>query len=71
MNKWLEQYARNWIKANLSVCTEAEQTKFRWMYGKKGSGTKSINEIVDEMETSTLDWAMTQIYNTLIKRRRK
>lgn len=83
MNESLEKYARDSLKSGLSKCTEREQEIFKLMYGRKCNGrgvpTRSvdeskamnINDCVDEMETAKLDWAMTQVQNSLDKKEPK
>ncbi len=67
MNPKLEQFARNELKAGLSLCTEEEQLRFKWMYSSKDHD-KPINNVVDDMDAKKLDWAMTQVQKTIDKK---
>jgi hypothetical protein len=79
MNRTLEQFAREEILNGLSECTEAEQLMFRRMYSPPVRGcdgqfdyyNKTIEEIVSGLPAEKLDWALTQVENTLEKRQRK
>lgn len=71
MNESLRNYAKDKIKRGLSELPEGWQRTFKLMYGRKG-GKRSvedclamdINKIVDELEDTKIDWAMTQIDNS-------
>jgi hypothetical protein len=72
MNKQLDQFARKTLKEGLPQCTVDQQTKFKLMYARKG-GKRSVedakamplNEVVDEIPSEKLDWAMEQLESTL------
>ncbi len=66
MNKTLEAFARNELKAGLSQCTDGQQTKFKRMYSQRNM-QKTIQEVVEDMPSEKLDWAMSQVENTLAK----
>jgi len=74
MNKDLEFHARSMLMAQLALVPEKSQELFKLMYGRLGgkrsvADTKamSIEEVVAEMEAEKLDWAMTQVDNTIAK----
>lgn len=69
MNKQLEDYARQKIKEGLSKLSEGHQLIFRRMYSQKTRMCPeiSINEVVDNMRKEKLDWALTQVQNSLNK----
>jgi len=67
MNKQLQKVARDSLKTDLAKCTEAEQLLFKRMYSHKSLGA-SINDAVDGMDESRLDYAMEQVRRTLEKR---
>lgn len=64
MNQTLQNFAREELKAGLSLCTEAQQLLFKRMYSHKELG-KSIDEVVDLIPEDKLDWAMQQVERTL------
>lgn len=66
MNKQLEEYARKTLKEGLSKCTEGELNIFARMYSHENQ-EKHYSDIVDDMDTDKLDWAMTQVQNSLDK----
>lgn len=66
MNKTIETFARNKVKEGLIRCTEGQRGKFRRMYGHEKPDC-SLREIVDSMPVEKLDWALTQLENTLKK----
>lgn len=70
MNKQLEDYARQKIKEGLSKLSEGHQTIFKRMYSHENSRL-SINEVVDNMQKEKLDWALTQVQNSLKKLQRE
>jgi hypothetical protein len=69
MNERLQKFARNSLKEDLFALglhhTESLRT-FRLMYSHEDL-TLPINEIVDKMPSAQLDWAMTQVQNSLNK----
>jgi len=66
MNKELQRYARETLKEQLKQCTELQQNLFKRMYSHDNQDL-SIEQIVDNMEESKLDWAMQQVERTLSK----
>lgn len=65
MNKSIEAWARGQIKTCLSFCTPEQHRLFKLMYAPKKDREHDINDVVDAMPSSTLDWALTQVENTL------
>ena len=72
MNSQLSEFARDYLKKNLSLLPEGSRDKFRAMYGYgpqcrdwEVARSKPIDQIVDEMPDDKLDWAMSQVENTL------
>lgn len=64
MNKQLEEFARNTLKTDLAKCTDKEKDVFIRMYSP-GQTPQFINDVVNTMPVEKLDWAMTQVQNTL------
>ena len=60
MNERLQKYARDTLKDGLSQCTDSEQLLFKCMYAHNKLESP-INEVVDNMESEKLDWAMKQL----------
>lgn len=66
MNEQLQSFARAELKSNLAQCNEKQKTLFKRMYAE-GEMELPINEVVDRMPESKLDWAMQQVSRTLQK----
>jgi hypothetical protein len=66
MNKQLQEFARQEIKAGLSLLPESHRIIFRRMYSHKDL-SKDINLVVDDMPDDKLDWAMQQVQNSINK----
>lgn len=72
MNRELEMFARTQIKAGLAELPESHHRTFKLMYGRD-NGKRSvedavamfIDDVVDLMPVDNLDWAMTQVQNSL------
>lgn len=64
MNKTLSDFARAELKAGLAQCTESQQETFKQMYSHDNLDL-SIDQVVDKMPDSKLDWAMQQVQRTL------
>lgn len=64
MNKELESFARKSLRAGLLKCTEEEKGLFKRMYSHRNL-EKDIDEIVNCMDVEKLDYAMTQVSNTI------
>ena len=67
MNEQLQAYARDTLKEGLAQCSEGEQLLFKRMYSHDDLDMP-INEVVDNMESEKLDWAMDQVKRTLDKK---
>lgn len=67
MNKTIEKYAREQIKSGLNQLEEECQMLFKRMYSHNDL-KKSIEKVVDDMPTDKLNWALSQIENTLAKK---
>lgn len=66
MNKELQLFARAKIIDGLSQLPEAHQMIFKRMYSNNNLEA-DIETVVAKMPDDKLDWAMTQIQNTLKK----
>ena len=66
MNQELQDFGRKKLKEGLKKLTERQQGLFMQMYAF-GSREKSIEIIVDNMHDEQIDWAMTQVQNTIDK----
>ena len=66
MNKLAEKYYRDQLKQGLSKLKESSLFIFKRMYSHKDLN-KPINDVVDEMPCDKLDWALTQVHNSLKK----
>jgi hypothetical protein len=66
MNHLIEQFARDWLKEHLPKLPESNHRTFRLMYSHKDL-EKPLDAVVDGMPTDKLDWAMTQVENSLKK----
>jgi hypothetical protein len=64
MNKQLQTFARDTLKHGLSQLPESNQLIFKRMYSHNNLEL-SIEDVVDAMPVDTLDWAMTQVQNSL------
>lgn len=74
MNNTLKTYARSQILNGLQKLPDGWQERFKLMYGRNGGkrsveDTKAmtIEEVVQEMPDDKLDWALSQIENSLKK----
>ena len=69
MNKQLEKFARATLKEDLmwlEIHDTGCLTKFKRIYSHQNMDA-SISTIVDDMCVSKLDWAMTQVQNSIDK----
>lgn len=69
MNQTFAKTGKQIIKELLSQCTEEQQMFFKRMYGPKNLNS-SINEVVDNMDDSKIDWAISQCERTVEKNTR-
>lgn len=58
--------SKDMLKNLLSKCTEAQQLQFKKMYCHKNLEL-SIDDAVEQMDKSKIDWAITQAENTINK----
>jgi hypothetical protein len=70
MNKTLSDFGRKTLKELLAQCTWEQQHFFKRMYSHKNLEA-SIDECVDNMDESKIDWAITQCEKTVEKNRKK
>ena len=66
MNEDLQAYARGEILKRLKQCTAEQQLIFKRMYSHNNLDS-SLESIVASMSEDKLDWAMSQLKNTLLK----
>lgn len=64
MNKILQEFAREQLKKSLHKCYPTQRRMFARMYSHKNLFL-SVDEMVDEMPADRLDWAITQVDNTV------
>lgn len=64
MNKTVVRFMREQIKKGLDKLEDKHRLFFKRMYSQ-AIMSKSINDIIDNMPEQKLDWALTQIENTL------
>ena len=70
MNSQLVTYAREKIKEGLSKLSEGHQAVFKRLYSHENLELP-IDKIVDNMPEGKLDWALTQVQNSLKKLQRE
>ncbi len=66
MNETVITFTRNKIKEGLSKLSEKHKLRFNQMYSFKNLD-KDVNKVVDEMSEEKLDWALTQVENSMRK----
>lgn len=74
MNDQLQEFARKTLLDGLEKLPDGWQRKFKMMYGRK-NGKRSVEntekmsliDVVNEIPPEKLDWAMTQIENSVRK----
>lgn len=66
MNNSVEDFIRDSLKRGLKRLPEKWQLTFKRMYSHKDL-EKDIEAVVDDMPTDKLDWALTQVENSLKK----
>lgn len=66
MNKTMSDFGRKTLKELLYKCTDAQQLMFKRMYSHKNLDA-TIDECVDLMDDSKIDWAITQCERTIKK----
>ena len=70
MNETLKIAAKKILKDLLVQCTEGQQMLFKRMYSHKNLEL-SINEVVDKMDETKIDHAITQCERTVEKNNNK
>ena len=66
MNSELELYARAKLKEGLEKCTAAQQLIFKRMYSHEDLNA-DIEDVVANMPSERLDWAMHQVSQTITR----
>jgi len=66
MNNILQKFARDTLKAGLAQLPSSNQYVFKCMYSFNNLD-KDINDVIDTIPAEKLDWAMTQVQNSLDK----
>ena len=66
MNETVITFIRNKIKEGLGKLSEEHKLTFNRMYSFENLD-KDVNEVVDEMPEEKLDWALTQVENSMRK----
>lgn len=64
MNATIKTLITDKLKELLALCTAEQQLLFKKLYGHKKLNA-NIDTIVDEMDETKMDYAMTQIERTL------
>lgn len=64
MNDELQKCARDTLKEGLERCSDGQQMLFKHMYAH-GNLDMPINDVIDNMDSDRLDWAMDQVKRTL------
>lgn len=70
MNETLKNTAKELLKDLLRSCTEPQQLIFKRMYSHKNLDA-DIDTVVDNMDDSKLDWALSQVERTVISNSNK
>ena len=66
MNKAVIEFMRSEIKAGLKELPEGWQLLFKRMYSHQNL-EKPIDKVVDDMPEEKLNWALTQVQNSIAK----
>lgn len=69
MNKTIAEFTRNKIIEGLRQCTRSNRRQFRLMYNPEGNDYDYENT-VKSMNENKLNWALSQVENTLKKSRK-
>ena len=74
MNEQLQQFARDALKTGLAQLPNDWQRTFKLIYGRddgrrsvEGAVAMSVDEVVEAVPADKLDWAMSQVQNSLNK----
>ena len=66
MNKTVVAFIREQIKKGLAQLEDAHRLRFNRMYSHENL-EKPVNDVVDTMPEEKLNWALTQVENSLLK----
>ena len=66
MNKTITDFTRTQIKEGLSQLPSKWVHKFKQIYSHNDLNA-DINNVVDNLPSDKLDWALTQVENSLLK----
>lgn len=66
MNKSVELFIKEEIKSKIAKLPEGWQMRFKRMYSHKDLEA-DINDVIDNMPTDKLEWALTQVENSITK----
>ena len=70
MNKRIINFCKNYLKENISKCSDEQILIFKRMYSPKNLDL-DINLVIDKIPDDKLSWAMEQIDNTILKNLKK
>jgi hypothetical protein len=70
MNSLIAKYARDKIKEGLLILSERHRMRFKRMYSARNL-KRPIDDIIKNLPDEKLNWALTQVQNTLKGIRRK
>jgi len=68
-NETLKNAAKDILKNLLSKCTEPQQMLFKRMYSHNNLELP-INDVVDQMDSDKMDWAISQCERTVEKNKK-
>lgn len=66
MNNRIIKFCKDYLKENISKCSERQQLIFKRMYANKKLDL-DIDLVIDKIPDDKLSWAMEQIDNTILK----
>ena len=66
MNEQLQEFAKRTLKEGLAQLPESNRVLFKRMYSHENLEA-DINDVVDNMPETKLDWAMQQVQRSLEK----
>ena len=66
MNNTVEQFTREEIKTGLKLLPDNWVLMFKRMYSHKNLDA-DINDVIDSMPSEKLDWALSQVENSISK----
>lgn len=62
MNRKLARFAKQQLREDLQKCTDDQRHLFKRLYGDPND---DIEDVIDNMNQGDLEWAVTQVENTL------